>query len=136
MNKNQLSKNLSIGNIGYENTMSTNNTTQHKNAPQKINLSANFNYPAVPSSVKHSSKPSTASSSVLKNQINQAMKRIKYRNDNLKISSRLKAPYNSGIQQRSSNSIAKFKKSSDSKSREDRRKSAQNVSSVKNVKRK
>lgn len=93
----------------HEIMMSLNNTAQNKNAPSKLNFSVNYHQPAVPSSVKHSSKPSTAASSMMKNQINQAIQSLKFKNDSLKHHYKSKLSQNKpNLTQYVSSSIVKY----------------------------
>ena len=70
---NKIRKNLSIGNMTYEAMMHLNNTATNKQASESLALSTSVKYGMIPGSVKHSSKPSTAASSLMKHKINLSL---------------------------------------------------------------
>jgi hypothetical protein len=116
----------------YETLREVNNTTKSKNAHNKLNLSVNMHNPAVPGSVKHSSKQSsTAASSIMKNQINQAMQSLKMKNSNLKSNARVKAIQKPGLQNFVNSTVVK-NSSTGYKQPSSKRKSALNSSSIQN----
>ena len=77
--ENKLRKNLSIGDINYEVSNIMSSTSKHMHKPSYLTQNAKFPRYGMPSSTKNSSKPSTAASSLMK-------QNITYKPINLKVS--------------------------------------------------
>ena len=80
----------------YDSLQGVNNTVTNKYVTNhQLNFSVNLYEPQVPGSVKHSSKPSsTTASSIMKNQISQAMGSLKAKNSGFKAKYKKDTPNN------------------------------------------